>query len=162
MIADKNESLALILAQIKAVEDGIAEMKDELPKDEYLEALSNFVVLEQNAVKCMYETLQNVIRELSSNCVSDITIATICKVFQQSINTAAAQMTAFGSELGIAMHNPETEIAYQNISYRAAINVEELIEPFVQHLDAANDDPKVMMYSETYDIWNKRSNNINY
>ena len=158
MIADRNESLGLIQAQIKAVEDGIAEMKDELPKDQYLEALSTFVVLKQRAVDCMFETLQNITRDLQSNGVSDITIATIGKVFQQSINTAAAQLTAFGLELGAEIHKPETELAYQNISYRVAKDVEELLETFVEHLDAAKDDPQVAKYAEIYDIFYKRFN----
>lgn len=155
MIADRNESLGLIQAQIKAVENGIAEMKDELPKDQYLEALSTFVVLKKKAVDCMFETLQNIIREFQSNGVSDITIATIGKVFQQSINTAAAQMTAFASELGDETHNTDMEFAYQNISYRAETDVEELLETFVEHLDAAKDDPQVAKYAEIYDIFLK-------
>ena len=157
MIADKNESLGLIQAQVKAVEDGIAEMKKELSKDDYLEALSSFVVLKKNAVDCMVETLQNITREFQSNGVSEITIATIGKVFQQSINTATAQMTVFASELANATHNTDMEIAYQNISYRVATGVEELLETFVEHLDAAKDDPEVMIYGEIYDIWYKRN-----
>ncbi len=143
----QEKQLEALQAVCKSFED-----EAETPKEK-ISLLREFLQVKETAAKNLATFMAIDVMNLIKCGASAVSVLNIANTAKQELSTNLAQMEIFADRLAIALHLPDIREAYGNISERAQIEADKILNELTRKVNEALNDNERLQEMESQDVW---------